>query len=138
MRASEWWPLTQVGAHLGLGLSAGTEVPILGLLEATGLEMLHLQGMCCGLLRQRMAACTHATPRYNRIPVSKGCSSGRESGMHRFLLLGLHHGCMQDDGYAGTLSNKRHWNDAGELGRDTDPLEPGKVRQLVWLVPAPR
>jgi hypothetical protein len=33
----------------------------------------------------------------------------------------------QDDGYAGTLKNKRGWNDGGELGRDDDPLVPGKV-----------
>ncbi|KAL6759191.1 hypothetical protein V8C86DRAFT_1350553 [Haematococcus lacustris] len=33
----------------------------------------------------------------------------------------------QDDGYAGTLKSKRQWNAAGELGRDTPPLEPGQV-----------
>ncbi|GFH13241.1 sulfotransfer_1 domain-containing protein, partial [Haematococcus lacustris] len=32
----------------------------------------------------------------------------------------------QDDGYAGTLKSKRQWNAAGELGRDTPPLEPGQ------------
>ncbi len=34
----------------------------------------------------------------------------------------------QDDGYAGTLSNKRQPNNAGELGRDGDPLVPGLVQ----------
>lgn len=33
----------------------------------------------------------------------------------------------QDDGYAGTLSHKREPNNAGELGRDSDPFLPGKV-----------
>ncbi|KAG2441828.1 hypothetical protein HXX76_003436 [Chlamydomonas incerta] len=33
----------------------------------------------------------------------------------------------QDDGYAGTLSNKHTPNNAGELGRDGDPLVPGRV-----------
>ncbi|GLC45471.1 hypothetical protein PLESTB_000317600 [Pleodorina starrii] len=33
----------------------------------------------------------------------------------------------QDDGYAGTLSHRRPPNNAGELGRDGDPLLPGRV-----------
>ncbi|GLI66279.1 hypothetical protein VaNZ11_010037 [Volvox africanus] len=33
----------------------------------------------------------------------------------------------QDDGYAGTLSNRRPHNNAGELGREGDPLLPGRV-----------
>ncbi|GLC68263.1 hypothetical protein PLESTF_000668100 [Pleodorina starrii] len=33
----------------------------------------------------------------------------------------------QDDGYAGTLSNKRQPNNAGELGREGDPRVPGRV-----------
>lgn len=33
--------------------------------------------------------------------------------------------------YAGTLSNKRQPNDAGELGRDDDPLVPGLVGGLL-------
>ncbi|PNW71586.1 hypothetical protein CHLRE_16g660390v5 [Chlamydomonas reinhardtii] len=33
----------------------------------------------------------------------------------------------QDDGYAGTLSNKHQPNNAGELGREGDPLVPGRV-----------
>ncbi|GIL66835.1 hypothetical protein Vafri_20228 [Volvox africanus] len=34
----------------------------------------------------------------------------------------------QDDGYAGTLSNRRPHNNAGELGREGDPLLPGIVK----------
>ncbi|GLC45365.1 hypothetical protein PLESTB_000314600 [Pleodorina starrii] len=33
----------------------------------------------------------------------------------------------QDDGYAGTLPKKHQPNEAGELGRDGDPLVPGRV-----------
>ncbi|GIL90839.1 hypothetical protein Vretimale_16779 [Volvox reticuliferus] len=33
----------------------------------------------------------------------------------------------QDDGYAGTLSSRRAYNNAGELGRGGDPLLPGRV-----------
>ncbi|GIL90771.1 hypothetical protein Vretimale_16845 [Volvox reticuliferus] len=33
----------------------------------------------------------------------------------------------QDDGYAGTLSNRRAHNNAGELGREGNPLVPGRV-----------
>ena len=34
---------------------------------------------------------------------------------------------LQDDGYAGTLKNKREPNTAGELGRTTHPLVPMQV-----------
>ncbi|KAG2484068.1 hypothetical protein HYH03_017088 [Edaphochlamys debaryana] len=34
----------------------------------------------------------------------------------------------QDDGYAGTLENPRNYNNAGELGREGDPLTPGLVQ----------
>lgn len=40
----------------------------------------------------------------------------------------------QDDGYAGTLKNSRDWNEVGQLGRSTDPLQPGQVRFLLRLV----
>jgi hypothetical protein len=36
--------------------------------------------------------------------------------------------CKQDDGYAGTLENKRKPNTAGELGREGDPFIPMQVR----------
>ncbi len=35
----------------------------------------------------------------------------------------------QDDGYAGTLANKRKPNEAGELGRDGDPFVPMQARK---------
>lgn len=34
----------------------------------------------------------------------------------------------QDDGYGGTLKNKRKWNEANELGRSSNPIVPGRVR----------
>lgn len=62
-----------------------------------------------------------------RLCISKQEIKSAGANNNRTSFAQFHVSPEQDDGYAGTLSTKRAWNNAGELGRTTNPLLPGKV-----------